>query len=240
MLGDGFAAGGKSGAEGLSETYVCPKSFSGDYGLFIRRVWGKVTANRVTVDLYFHCRTSLEKHYQQTFVMKGDEIRVNFSLADGRRTESLKDFQIAKAADDQINNRRAVIAQQLAGGLDPATMANLQRARMATSSSGSSITGTTSLADASIFSLLRRGAVGYQPVIITLPEGAMLQASAVISADRRYVRYTGMPYFSGIGEVNTFNYVSGDSGTSSGGTGGQGFSGMGGGGGGNNAFGGGR
>jgi hypothetical protein len=77
-----------------------------------------------------------------------------------------------------------------------------------------------------------RGAVGYQPVIMWLPEGANLMAQAVISADRRYVRVTSMPLFSGIGQVKTFNYATGASGTTTGGTGGQGFSGIGGGGGG--------
>jgi hypothetical protein len=58
----------------------------------------------------------------------------------------------------------------------------------------------------------------------------LMVQSAVISADRRYVRVTAMPFFSAIGDVTTFNYSSGDSSTSSGGTGGQGYSGMSGGG----------
>ena len=80
----------------------------------------------------------------------------------------------------------------------------------------------------------RGGAVGYQPVIITLPEGANLSATAVISADRRYVRVTPALLL-GIAEVNIFNMSTGASGTSNGGTGGKGFSGGGIGGGGNRA-----
>lgn len=241
MLGDGFSATGKKSAEGLSEIYVCPKSFSGDYSLIVRRVWGKVTANKVTVDLYLHARSPKEKHYQQTITLKGDEARVNFPLADGRRTESLKDFQVARAADDQINNRRQILAQQLAGGVDPTAIGNLMRNRLATTTSGGLNTAGGLSEASSLFSFLRRGAVGYQPVIIMLPEGAQLSSAlAVISADRRYVRFTGLPMFSGVGEVNTFNMVTGSSGQSGGGTGGQGFGGSGMGGGGNNAFGGGR
>ena len=67
-------------------------------------------------------------------------------------------------------------------------------------------------------------AVGYQPIITTLPEGTNLQAMAVISANRKYVRITSTPLFSGVGQVTTFNYSSG-----SGGTGGAGGGGMGGG-----------
>ncbi|HQU45300.1 MAG TPA: hypothetical protein PK867_20965, partial [Pirellulales bacterium] len=62
-----------------------------------------------------------------------------------------------------------------------------------------------------------RGAAGYMPVIISLPSGASMFTSAVISADRRYVRVTPLPFFSAVGEVNTFNFVTGASGSSGGG-----------------------
>ena len=68
--------------------------------------------------------------------------------------------------------------------------------------------------------------MGYQPVIITLPEGANFAATAVISADRRYVRVSCVPLFSAIRDVHTFNTSTGENGTGSGGTGGQGFSGF--------------
>ncbi len=61
--------------------------------------------------------------------------------------------------------------------------------------------------------------VGYQPVITTLPEGTNMSATAVISADRRYVRISVVPLFSAIGQVETFNFATGASSTSSGGTG---------------------
>ena len=72
---------------------------------------------------------------------------------------------------------------------------------------------------------VRRRRVGYQPVIITLPEGANLAATAVISADRRYVRITCVPLFSGVAEVNVFNTATGSNIEGRGGTGGRGFSG---------------
>ena len=68
--------------------------------------------------------------------------------------------------------------------------------------------------------------VGYQPVIITLPEGCNLAATAVVSADRRYVRFTGMPMFSGISKVSTFNSSTGDMNTLTPAGAGQGYSGI--------------
>ncbi len=75
------------------------------------------------------------------------------------------------------------------------------------------------------------GAVGYQPVITTLPEGASLSVSGVVSADRRYVRISPQPFFSGIGEIFTYNSINGNTGNGGTGTGGFGGGGLGGGGG---------
>jgi len=53
--------------------------------------------------------------------------------------------------------------------------------------------------------------VGFAPVITVLPEGASLAASAVVSPDRRYVRVTATPFFSGVTALRTFNYYTGES-----------------------------
>lgn len=48
--------------------------------------------------------------------------------------------------------------------------------------------------------------VGQQPVITVLSEGTSLSVQGVISADRRFVRLTLVPFFSQIGEVETFTF----------------------------------
>ena len=68
----------------------------------------------------------------------------------------------------------------------------------------------------------RSGAVGYQPIITTLPEGTNMFAQAVVSADRRYVRITTTPLFSGVGQVTQFNFSGGGAGGTGGGGGGGG------------------
>ena len=55
-----------------------------------------------------------------------------------------------------------------------------------------------------------RGQSGFRPVLTVLPSGSMFFTSAVISADRRYVRVTPMPMFSSITDVFTFNFASGE------------------------------
>ena len=50
-------------------------------------------------------------------------------------------------------------------------------------------------------------AAAQQPVIIVLSEGTFLTVQAVVSNDRRFVRLTVVPFFSKIGDVNTFTFT---------------------------------
>ena len=50
-------------------------------------------------------------------------------------------------------------------------------------------------------------AAAYQPVIVVLSEGTMMSVQAVVSADRRFVRLTLVPFFSQIGDVETFTFT---------------------------------
>jgi hypothetical protein len=55
-------------------------------------------------------------------------------------------------------------------------------------------------------------AVGYEPQITWVPEGAYMQAAAVVSSDLRYVRLAVQPNFSTITDVFTFTFVGGNAG----------------------------
>jgi general secretion pathway protein D len=50
-------------------------------------------------------------------------------------------------------------------------------------------------------------AAAQQPVIVVLSEGTFLTVQAVVSSDRRFVRLTVVPFFSNIGDVNTFTFT---------------------------------
>jgi general secretion pathway protein D len=49
-------------------------------------------------------------------------------------------------------------------------------------------------------------AAAQQPVVVALSEGTHLTVQAVVSSDRRFVRMTVVPFFSQIGDVNTFTF----------------------------------
>jgi general secretion pathway protein D len=56
-------------------------------------------------------------------------------------------------------------------------------------------------------------AAAQQPVIVVLSEGTFLTVQAVVSSDRRFVRLTVVPFFSQIGNVNTFTFTGSSSNT---------------------------
>ncbi|MDZ7616859.1 MAG: hypothetical protein U1E05_07645 [Patescibacteria group bacterium] len=49
-------------------------------------------------------------------------------------------------------------------------------------------------------------AAAQQPVIVVLSEGTFMTVQAVVSKDRRFVRLTVVPFFSQIGDVQTFTF----------------------------------
>jgi hypothetical protein len=187
-------------ATGLhKETYVCPLAFTGDYRMLAKRVWGKVTADTVSVTIVAHQGSPAERRIQKNIKLENDEAPMAFDMQNGRRTEPLDEVQVANAAESQRQIGNAILAQQLS------TMSNPDL-----------VGGAANPFDPRFF---LRGSVGYQPIIITLPEGTNMAVTSVVSHDRRYVRVSAQPLFSSIPRVNTFNYVTGSGGSSGGGTG---------------------
>jgi len=199
MLGDSAARASNAATRSVSEVYVCPQAFSGNYRMLLRRVWGKVAAGKVTVDVYTHFGAKQQQHRRRQIPIGDSDAMVLFDVPEGRRKEPLAQQQVANAAVGQVQLNQAILSQQL-GGLSSqgaASKLGLSRAGLAGAFNGP----------------LVRGAVGYQPVIISLPAGANMTATGVISADRRYVRITALPLFSQIGQVTTFNIASGSQST---------------------------
>ena len=98
-------------------------------------------------------------------------------------------------------DQRAILSQQLNSVANSSATRDLAYSRRRAAES-------VKLAGSPLARRLRN--VGFQPVITTLPEGANMTVTAIISADRRYVRITPIPLFSQIGKVTTFNLGTGE------------------------------
>ncbi|MBQ6616678.1 MAG: VWA domain-containing protein [Thermoguttaceae bacterium] len=204
FMGDAHAGQLGKNNKAMSETYVCPKGFNGDYRLAVKKLWGNVIGGKVKVELFTHVNAddlnSLKgkKPMVGYIQLKDDAAGMMFTLHDGRRTAASQQV-IANAVNNQVN--RAILAQQLAQAFDPNAMAKLD---------GFVNADQAAEEGRYYYPYYRQGAVGYQPQIITLPTGTNLMAQAVVSADRRYVRITSVPMFSYIANVRIFNYVTGE------------------------------
>jgi hypothetical protein len=146
----------------------------------------------VTVDVYRHLGSDEADHERRQLDLADKDAMVVFDLDKGRRNESIETAQLAGAVERQQQVSQAVLAQQIASGNDPTILSALSDPIRRRNALGALGVG---------------GAVGYQPIIQTLPEGAQMGVTGVISADRRYVRISTAPTFSTIGDVQTFTFA---------------------------------
>ena len=192
ILGDTASRDDQNSVEGYSESYVCSEAFPGQYRILMRRIWGEVTAGTVNVKIYKNYKTKQQEVVEGEIPLGEKDAVLMVDLEKGRRTEAMADHQLAAAAQTHVAISRAVLAQQLNSVTNSDAVRDFERDRRIAARDGR-------------LGFRRRGSVGFQPLITTLPEGANMTSTAVISADRRYVRITAVPIFSFIGEVNTFN-----------------------------------
>ncbi len=196
LLGDKFSIAGQQPVNGYSESYVCSQAFKGEYRLLIRRVWGNVTAGKVTIDIFTD--NDEKPHIREQLELDDTGAIVIFDVMHGRRVEAIGEHQLENMLEHQEMIGQALLAQQLN------SMSNSDAAR--------DLAISRRLAARNGFALPGRGAVGYRPDITTLPEGAFFSAVApIVSPDRRYVRVTvpPTPIKMGIGDVRTFNFATG-------------------------------
>jgi hypothetical protein len=216
LVGDAFSKPGEKPVEGYSELYVCPKAFTGEYRLLIRRVWGDVAAGKVTVDVVTNYGTKQQKNIRQQVPLNDKDALVIFEVPKGRRVEHLAQQQLANLEEQRMDLGRGIVARELA------TIA--QTSPSSTSAAYDYIRSRT--VDPRVAAAIRgrRGSAGFMPIVISLPQGTQMSiATAVVSGDRRYVRLSipPIPIFTGIGDVATFNFVTGAQGGQQGGGGGQ-------------------
>ncbi|MEP1647169.1 MAG: hypothetical protein ABJK10_23500, partial [Rhodopirellula bahusiensis] len=223
LLGDAYPGAQDDTTGQVSETYLCPKGFSGEYRVLLRRIWGNVSTGKVTVEILTDVGRPEQKFIRQDIPLMEQNALVIFEVKEGQRTEKLAEAQVEHLAEFGRNAGHEALGQFIgpaAGGGLNAQAANalgdnrelLQEffsdyPSLIPGANGGPF-GTGGLNGVNGFN--PQGGVGYRPEITTLPEGASMSTLAIISADRRYVRISPAPQFSQIGEITTFNFVSGD------------------------------
>ena len=95
-----------------------------------RRVWGKLTTGKVSVEVFTHYRAANQASLQKNIALENDEAMVAFKLDQGRRKDSLQQRQVANAVAGQMQvaANRQVLAQQIAAAVDPNVAAAMDAA----------------------------------------------------------------------------------------------------------------
>lgn len=238
-MGDRFSP--KAGLSGkISEQYILPRGFAGDYRLMIKRIWGEVTSGKVTVSIHNHYRSDFEASMTKQVELDDKGAMVLFSLDRGRRTEALEDHQIRTAVKNQLATNQIILAQQLDDSSSSSAESSYYGSLVGAGSGGNGLAANNNVAGNNRFGLTP-SQPGYQPVITQIPEGAFFTVNHATTSDRMYVMVSVSPFFSQISSVSTFN-IFGDADTATGianSAGGQGGGAGGGGAGGGGAGGGG-
>ena len=216
-LGDKFTP--RAGLSGrVAEEYVLPKGFAGDYRLIIKRVWGQVTSSKVTVAIHNHFRSEAEASLTKQVDIDNEGAVVLFALDRGRRTEPLEEHAIQTVVKRQMTVNRNILAQQLSEEYSSSAASDYYEGQYETGGAlqggGGEIGGGGLLANNGVGGL-NPGAVGFQPVITTIPEGTQFQVNHATTADRLHVLVSTSPVFSQISSVTTFNIL-GDADTAQG------------------------
>jgi tetratricopeptide (TPR) repeat protein len=181
------------------EVYVAGEAFPGEYRVLVSRSpWGTVAADTITAEMTIHRGTDREQKLRRQIRVAADDQLLAVNVPEGRRREPLLDAQVAQDVAMQAGIGRAVLAQQLAAISDPAAAAAMSQSR-----------GGMPVQPIPGMPFFGGGAVGNQPIVRTLPEGANMSARAVVTADRRYVRVNTQPLFSLVGQVTQFNFSGG-------------------------------
>ncbi len=199
LLRDSFTP--KAGLSGeVSEQYVLPKGFAGDYRLVIKRVWGQVTSGKVTVSIHNHFRSPDAISMTKQVDIDDEGAMVLFALDRGRRTESLEDHEIETVVKNQMILNRNILAQEVADDYSSSAASNYFGGLLAGAGNGA-------LNGALNRQLGGRGAVGYTPIITQLPEGTFFTVNHATTADRLHVMISVSPRFTQITSVSTFNIL---------------------------------
>jgi hypothetical protein len=193
---------GDSLADMTSETYLAAEGFSGEYEIEIEKVWGHPLNNKVQVKIITHQGTPQEREQLRTIDLKSrTSERIKVKLNNGRRTETAyvappsaqkKPEKTAEAVDHpdkvfhQLRNLADPEVTGVGRGFSGGIVSHGKPVLPSEIKSGKRDPNATPDNDRTL----------YQTRVKPFVQNAMdVTASAVISADRRYVRFSMMLVF---------------------------------------------
>ena len=173
-------------ADNCYDEYVCVTGASGDYRARIQFVQGNIVGRRCQLTIIRYRGTADEVTRKLSVPIDSPVKTVRLTLHSGRRKQLGPTPAAEKPTGSRRRTRRQVMAQ-LFERIQRGAAGNTDRLRAGAFAAG----------------------IGYAPIVAFIPEGVSLTATAVVSADRRYVRLALAPMFNSIVDVATFSFLTG-------------------------------
>jgi hypothetical protein len=171
-----------------SETYTASQGWTGQYEIRVERIWGNPTAGIANLDIVWHQGTPKERRERRTLTIDSASINTDsIQLDDGSRKELSLPAEPEWLTLDSSDSRPKTELRRL-----------LQAGPTNTSTNNGGLV-PFALAQGAVAG---GRAVAFDPVITAIPDGVNLQAQAVVSADRRFVRMTLVPIVQSIQSIN--------------------------------------
>lgn len=191
LLNDGYGPT----PENCHEDFVCPKGFTGEYVITVKKASGKIVGDRGVLTIVTHAGSPLEKtETKSVSFAKVNEQVIRITLEEGRREQRRTAFFAAPLGVARDWERAAArVVRPARRGVDREArqvVAEMQESRQR---------GVVPAGGAV-------GGIGFSPVVRLIPEGANLAVQAVVSPDRRYVRIALSPTFNQIIDVAVFSF----------------------------------
>ena len=201
--GDNASAGpNQSGM--VTERYVLAKGFAGDYQVIIRKQTGKVTSGKVNVDVRHNVNSPSETREAKLVDIGDKGALVNFTLAKGRRTDSLEEHTVNTAIEQQMQqmaSKRQILAQQLSSSYNSSAASDFYGGLIAGAQEGNPFAIDQLANDPG----LDPGVVGYQPNIQFFQLSTTLQVQHATTSDRLFVIVSLSPFITDLQSVSNFN-----------------------------------
>ncbi len=171
--------------ENCYEQYVCAIAASGYYTVTVSHSAGKIVGNRARLTVIRYAGTERESVERVNIIFDKAEKKYRISLHQGRRKKKNPVYIPIKETWRAKQKRTHFQLLSLRKSMSrPQPWLNQIR--------GNPV-----------------GGVGFAPVVAPVSSGTSLTASAVVSADRRYVRLSIEPRFTNITDVFTFSFLNG-------------------------------
>lgn len=188
--------------ENCYEEYVCVEAASGQYGIQIDYVDGRIVGKRCVVTVVSHAGSKGQRILRKVVSLEGQGVIVPFELENGRRKELDPERQRSGATQSSARvSRQELMARVRRAGRGSGHGVNDAKPAAAgqidTPSTGFRLPAGSFTAG-----------VGFQPVVGLIGEGVSLTATAVVSPDRRFVRLSVAPFFNTLREIQTFSFQS--------------------------------